>query len=393
MGQLLRGQDDISSQVPMPTDRVDDSSVSNDVAAETLTWLYVTGGAYASATGQAAGTVVTGKLTYSGVLNSMKTTTGSTQDTSFALGAATRFDTLVTIPEEELSRLQFLSPTAQIAAISPFLTTNGHYFVDHRRGQVWGKSLDTVADDAADYSYATPITGGGAGDKVDLIKVGGTAVNVGGGNRDAGTQTVTLADDDPATVSLALIDDAVFADEAAYALGTNKGLAIFGQYTAAGDNVADGQTGVFAMTIDRHLHVQTDGYDTGTDSIKGFEVSPISTHHIEASTTLTNVENATPQHVYLDMDGYRNWGAQWAKSGGADTYALTIEATIQDDGTAAASCSYIDVTADWFGVASWTASGLIQADETISAKYVRLKFTTAGAGNDADFVIYTKKLY
>ena len=40
------------------------------------------------------------------------------------------------------------------------------------------------------------------GDKVDLIEVLGTATNVNGGNRDAGTQTVTLADDDPVVTGL-----------------------------------------------------------------------------------------------------------------------------------------------------------------------------------------------
>ena len=40
------------------------------------------------------------------------------------------------------------------------------------------------------------------GDKVDLIEVAGTATNVNGGNRDAGTQTVTLADDDLAVTGI-----------------------------------------------------------------------------------------------------------------------------------------------------------------------------------------------
>jgi len=43
--------------------------------------------------------------------------------------------------------------------------------------------------------------------KSDTSSVAGTATNVNGGNRDAGTQTVTLADDDPATVSLAVMDN------------------------------------------------------------------------------------------------------------------------------------------------------------------------------------------
>lgn len=52
--------------------------------------------------------------------------------------------------------------------------------------------------------------------KVDTSSVAGTATNVNGGNRDAGTQTVTLADNDPGITSLALIDDAIHADDDIY---------------------------------------------------------------------------------------------------------------------------------------------------------------------------------
>lgn len=41
----------------------------------------------------------------------------------------------------------------------------------------------------------------------DLTSIGTNAVNVNGGNRDTGTQTVTLADDDPAVASLGIMDD------------------------------------------------------------------------------------------------------------------------------------------------------------------------------------------
>jgi hypothetical protein len=40
--------------------------------------------------------------------------------------------------------------------------------------------------------------------KSDLSSVAGTATNVNGGNRDAGTQTVTLADNDPLTLAQAI---------------------------------------------------------------------------------------------------------------------------------------------------------------------------------------------
>jgi len=228
---------------------------------------------------------------------------------------------------------------------------------------------------------------------VDITEIAGTAVNVNGGNRDAGTMTVTLADDDPATVSLGLLDNVVFADEDAYTFGTSGVGAFGGVYSAAGDEVADGQIGALAMSIARHLLVQSDSYDSGTTADKSYEVSPLSAHHVEEKTTITNATSAVAQYVYLDMDGYRDFGIQFIKTGGVDTVTFTVEATLQDDGTAAASCFYEDVTSDWFGVANWTTGDYIMSQGGVVAKYVRLKVLTAGGNNDADFTILTKKLY
>ena len=54
--------------------------------------------------------------------------------------------------------------------------------------------------------------------KGDVSSVAGTVTNVNGGNRDAGTQTVTLADNDPAVTDLAAIETAV--------LHNTRGLAV-----------------------------------------------------------------------------------------------------------------------------------------------------------------------
>lgn len=155
---LLRGQADVSPQVPMPVDRVDDASIIIPVSAEVVTWLYINSGAWASATGQAAGTIVLGNLAYRGVQNASKGAVGSFNTTSVVLAAATRFDSRVSIPESVLSELQTLSPADQKAKVSLYLTTNGQYAVDHRRGQLWGRAKDTVADDTMAYSYASPVS-------------------------------------------------------------------------------------------------------------------------------------------------------------------------------------------------------------------------------------------
>lgn len=176
-GPILRGQSDVSSVVPMPTDRVDDASTVNSVSGETLTWFYLNSTVWASATGQATSTLVWGKLAFDSLLNSNKATVGSYNNTSFSLGATTRFDTLVSIPEDSLSKMQFLSPVDQKAEALKFLTVDGYYAIDHRRGQVWGRSKATVADDSASYSYKATVSGsGGPAENINVNQWGGQAL-------------------------------------------------------------------------------------------------------------------------------------------------------------------------------------------------------------------------
>lgn len=220
-GPLLRHQADISAPVPMPVDRVDDTSVSNTSTSETVVWYYISSSAWAAAVGQAAGTICTAKLTYSGVLNSMGTAVGSFNDTSLSFAAATRASTRVSAPEDLLCKMVFMSPSDQKAAITPYLVSAGDYIIDHRRGQIWLKSLATVANDSATYQYATPLSGGGTGDKVDVIKLGGIAIPV---------------------------DDAAFTP----ATSTVMPIGFFADETAA-DSVNEGDIGAPRMTLDRRI--------------------------------------------------------------------------------------------------------------------------------------------
>lgn len=196
-GPILRHQSDVGNQTPMPTDRTDDTSVVATSTAETVAWLYSNSGVWASGTGQAAGTIVTYKTTYTGILNSANATLGHSGDTSLSFAVATRASQIVGVPESVFSQIQHLSVADQVVEMTKWLDTAGDYAIDHRRGQIWCNSKDTVANDAVTYDYATPLSGGGAGDKVDLIKVAGTATSVNKGDSDAGTQRVVLANDSP----------------------------------------------------------------------------------------------------------------------------------------------------------------------------------------------------
>lgn len=177
----------------MPTDRVDDASTVTDVVAETLAWNYVNSGAWASATGQVAGTIVVGKLKYTNILNSLKSAQGSYNDTSFSLGAATRFDTRISVPEIELAKLQFISPTDQAAQVALWLVTQGYYCVDHRRGVIWGIAKAVVASDAASYSIMAPVAGAsGPTANINIDKEAGSALTAANTSRSAADKVLLV---------------------------------------------------------------------------------------------------------------------------------------------------------------------------------------------------------
>jgi len=152
-------QNDIDGVTPMPTDRVDDTSVVNDAIAETVVWSFSDSGVWAAAATEAAGTICVSKLTYSGITNALGSSIGHKNDTSLSFAAATRAETLVTVPEVAFSQMEKMSVADKVLHIATWLTANGDYAIDHRRGQVWMKAKAEVANDSVTYKYQTPLSG------------------------------------------------------------------------------------------------------------------------------------------------------------------------------------------------------------------------------------------
>jgi hypothetical protein len=100
-------------------------------------------------------------------------------------------------------------------------------------------------------------------------------------------------------------------------------------------------------------------------------------------------------YYYIDMEGFRRLSLQLELDGGSGTMTATIEMTLQNDGTAQASCSYLDVTASAYGTSTYTTSSML-VDDTgyfANAKYVRVKIVISGASNDAALTIYSGKIF
>lgn len=99
------------------------------------------------------------------------------------------------------------------------------------------------------------------------IDLNGTNPTLNTGTVDAGTQRVTLGTDDAAVTSLALIDDCIFTDDAAFTPATSK-LAVVGAQAdeTSPDSVDEGDAGALRMTLARQLKTvinatSTDGCD------------------------------------------------------------------------------------------------------------------------------------
>ncbi len=230
---------------------------------------------------------------------------------------------------------------------------------------------------------------------VDLYRVGGVSVNVNGGNRDGGTQTVTLADDDPAVTSLGVMDDW---DATEGEAASSDGATIMVEAKSSQKSaVDDGDAARPVANLNGELVIA--GYSWTTNSNRSEEQDPISSHHNENTLCdLTNIATNTTDYCgYIDMDDYRSLGIQIETSGTAPTDVLTVtfECSIQDDNTAPASCTYQDITNDLFGVASVVDSNDFWIVSTpLPVKYCRVKYVTSNdGGNDADLTVFYKVLY
>lgn len=143
------------------------------------------------------------------------------------------------------------------------------------------------------------------------------------------------------------------------------------------------------------------GYAVATNSVRTAEINPLSEMHVEETLlALTNIAQNTTAYAYLDMDGYRMAGIQCETSDAVPTDVLTVtlECSIQDDGTAAASCTYQDCTNQLTGSASFVDSDFIMTTPSngtlMALKYLRIKYnTSAGGGNDADLTCYVKRMW
>jgi hypothetical protein len=267
--------------------------------------------------------------------------------------------------------------------------------------------------------------GGGGGTVVipdpinnNTIQLAGNAIDLGAGNVGAGTQLVTIATDD---VNLAAINQAtadILIDTGDILIDTGNivtAVQIMDDWDAVHDAVAgtDGIRNMGYATASQTIAVSANGDDVrwalskygevylashtyATQSDRNEEIDPANQWY-EFSTLVAVTNGADGTYTYyIPMASYTRLDMQVTLSGGSGTCTVTVEASIQADGTAPASMVYQDVTNLAYGAATFTASAMLVDNTQFfgAFNYVKVKVVAAtGAANDADWTIYIKKTW
>lgn len=148
-------QREISLQRALPVDDIGNASVVKSVSGETVQLYYYNSGVLTTDAGQAAGTLVVGKLAYDNILSQLGDVVGSKNNTSFSLANANTFDAEVTFPYRDAELKDTDTGSNKMTQIALSLLTNGQYTIDYRTGTLYGKKKNTGTTVAASYKYAT----------------------------------------------------------------------------------------------------------------------------------------------------------------------------------------------------------------------------------------------
>lgn len=133
------------------------------------------------------------------------------------------------------------------------------------QGSVAGGLLVTEVNSAASAASLSVLDDWDESDRLKANIITGQAGVAGGaGAVGATVQRVTLASDDPAVVSVQLIDDAIVADDAAFTPATTKVMMVGLEADETGtDSVDEGDAGAARMTLDRKVIVTLQPHTAG----------------------------------------------------------------------------------------------------------------------------------
>ena len=124
------------------------------------------------------------------------------------------------------------------------------------------------------------------------------------------------------------------------------------------------------------------------------EDDPLDTRDVGDAVVHTDIPADATVIDYLDMTHFRGLSIQFDGLTATPLgVGVTVEASLQDDGTAPAACVYFDVTTDWFGAASFNLDNMLERDTPMAIKYVRVIFNNTGGATTEDCDVYYRRNY
>jgi hypothetical protein len=142
------------------------------------------------------------------------------------------------------------------------------------------------------------------------------------------------------------------------------------------------------------VYVRQDSYSPSTLSNRTEEVDPLDTRDLLlVDQTDSNIANGSPVNIYVDIKHRKRVMVDIVCSSADDTFATTYAISLQDDGTAPASCNYQDISTyldndgsgkDWLLSGVRTSTHLMMLPIGITGKYLRITHTTAGGAGSGD---------
>jgi len=147
-------------------------------------------------------------------------------------------------------------------------------------------------------------------------------------------------------------------------------------------------------------YAQIKGYSSGADALKVTNITPASSENEPSQVVASSQGNGTTNY-YFDLEGRPKFSLQITNTDGAagdNTYK--VYGTVQNDGTVAASCTYVDVSTDYDAAGEWsTAAGnldkIINETAGVGYKYLKVEVVRAndGGGTDGAWTLDFSKFY
>lgn len=208
--------------------------------------------------------------------------------------------------------------------------------------------------------------------------------------------TVTVSDSGPTVALIPVLGFSRFAIQITSTTGTPT--SVKERLVGASSSAASVFT---ALGMTAGSGSSSSGYDAVLGAWKTAEQAGSDTKHVETTLADENPGTDGTHYYYLDMDGFSGFGCQLSLNGGSGTVTVTVEGTMQDDGTVQASCTYQDITISLTGSSSIVAPSATPVNDMIIdngnitgyMKYVRIKVVAASGSNDGVWILYNKKKF